>query len=221
MFVYELVMRNLLTKQAKLFLFISLIIIACGQRKVDLLNKTIELITLGPSDSVTTFNKGLGISTYCYINLENDSVFIMHKSIFDSPRKRESFSGTIKQLALNDTIIKGLLALDKLPSGEIQKTKTPTNAMYCGPTIYLKYTRNKTINIYFYTTSHLDTSILNLTSLILHLSEHSMLVKDSNEAPIIEDSLIAPLVRSSFFKMNPPPRLGNTIKFEAPKTGGK
>lgn len=200
-----------------LYPMLCVAIISCGQKQDECLRNSITLISIGMADSVNTLNKGFGFNTYCYVDLENDSVYTMHKNALVEPKKLTAYGGIIRNLSDNDTIENGLLQLEKLPDGKIKGTEIPENAMYSGPTLYLRCTKNSQIKYYTYTFHHLDSLIENMTLLLFNISDNSILKNISNEVSYNEDSIIIPIIKLLNFKFNPPPRLKTTVKFEAPE----
>ena len=182
------------------FLLILIIFSSCKDYKKEPSFKkhSITIINFGGAD--TTFNKvntkGFGINNYTFIDLNTDSVFTRQKYELEEPMQITLKAGTLKNLGKNDTIFKGLAALSKLPDGFIKGTETNIDQIFCysGPHAYLEHQVGNEKRFYFFTHYQLDSTIENMSRLLLSLNRQQGLQELDTAINFNEDKILLPVL---------------------------
>lgn len=116
---------------------------SCKQQSSDI--DYIKVIAFTDADTVTLYNKGIGLHTFAYYEPGNDSIIYAHKINSDTA-KYETFTFDLKETTYRDSFLNVMKALQKYGTGNTLDTAFH----YCVDPIYLEYkTNNKTSYHYF------------------------------------------------------------------------
>jgi hypothetical protein len=214
--VQKRTMKNVILK---LFL-ISALITSCKEEDESTVSKTdgniIELVGLGLADNPTDTNKRFGITYYCYLNLENDSVYIQRKLDPLEDTRTVAWAGTVKGLAEND-LIQGLIEFTgRMDNGRVKGTKPPTLSFHHSPDYVLLHKQANKEKFLFYSTYKLDKRIKEATQYMINLQYDKQL--DHVPTMVNEDSIVLPIINKEGFDFLPPPPrpVKSTIEFKSP-----
>jgi len=103
---------------------------------------SVKVFVFYSADSITAFNKDLGISNYLYYDFESDS--ILYRNLIDvnpinvNPNRYETYVGHLDNEDYVDTIRHLLRVLSRHKNGIIPDS-APDGAVYCGPDFYVEY----------------------------------------------------------------------------------
>jgi hypothetical protein len=195
-------------KRTQILIFIICIFFAsCGEEKFNgapiTANTTIELVVLGPTEVPSEQNKGFGLIYYCYLNLENDSIFIQYREDVFESKSAKARAGTIRGLSKNGTILTFLDASKKMRNGNMEATNIPDGVLYCGNTYFTRLWQGNSEKYYLYTTHNLDERFEKATDLIMALRNNNQLRQVSRT--VYEDNIIVPIINKEGFDFPPPP----------------
>lgn len=199
-----------------LFLFCS--ILGCDYRKVKSIQNqnSLTLVGIGLTQTPNEQNKGFGPSYYCYINFDNDSIFIRRRFNYEDPARTEIKIGFIKNIASTDSLINGIIALEKLPNGDIKGTEIPEGSLYDGFNFYLEIKQGSLNRHFYYRQYNLDSAINKMTEKILLMQRDKRITVFLGKDVMNDDSIISPIVHSKDFLIAPPPPLNSKIRFNPP-----
>lgn len=106
----------------------------------------VKIFTIYPPDTVTAYNKGLGIANYAYYNPQTDS--FLYRELRDTDptglnlNQYKTYTGILNNPVYVDTMLNLLQALSKYKNGKIPEDH-PDGGTYCGPEFYVEYRDGK------------------------------------------------------------------------------
>ncbi|MEO7990543.1 MAG: hypothetical protein ABI663_13440 [Chryseolinea sp.] len=173
------------------------------------------MIAFGPTDSVTTFNKGFGTHFYCFIDFETDSVLIRERYIFeDSTVVKTGFLNDIEKNKFILAAIKNFdsISSDSINLGDITSSTSDTPPrVYCGLNFFVEF-KNQGVSRHFYTNGY---TIESLNELMTWLTGNVEL--QNSQIKIDDNDIIQNVVNRNDFRLDPPPPVKTIIKFLPPK----
>lgn len=110
----------------------------------------IKILTEGLSDTITSYNKGLGLSSYLYYEPKNDSVVLRSIEAVE-PHRYKTHVGKFSNEHYLDTLLRLLKKLRQHPDGFLPDTTPIGSVNYCGPAFYVVYKDSKGIHNYGFT----------------------------------------------------------------------
>ncbi len=150
-----------------LFLFTG--IIGCSNKDSQSEFTYIKILTIGKSELVTRYNKGLQLLTYLYYNPITDSVTFRYMQSVD-PATFRTYVGNFSKRKYVDSIIHLVSMLKRFPNGTLQETLSSSSAMYSGPELYVEYKDKKGVHFNSFLLDGNDT-LEKVWSLILNLEQ--------------------------------------------------
>lgn len=200
-------------------LLISALMTSCKEESTGTIpiadENIIELVSIGSAVVPTDANQGYGIAYYCYLNLENDSVYIQRKIDPLEAPKMVAWAGTVTGLADNDTIKALIEAIHKMGNVRINNT-SPQNYGCNNRYPYALTHKQANDERVFFSTGNPDKRIELATEYIIHLQYNSQL--NQVASAVHEDSVMLPLIQKEGFNFHPlpPPPVKAIIKYEPP-----
>lgn len=127
---------NLRLTQSILVCCIALFIGSCKQPAVE--PHYMQLLYFGTADSITAYNKGVGLYGTLRMDLTNDSV--VYQTILDLTGSRlHTYAWKVNQLIENDTVADAIKVIKELPDHIRYDNLIPDGVGYCWPKVYLEY----------------------------------------------------------------------------------
>ncbi len=136
-----------------LLIFIAFVGCKAKQSLADV--EYVKVLSFGRAETITAYNKGLGLYAYAFFQPKNDS--LVKRVVTDiNENAYVTWSGKLGNPAYTDTINRLLAALKKYPN-PITFDTTYTGDTYCGPELYVEYKDKKGIHYYDFILNHDDT----------------------------------------------------------------
>ena len=101
----------------------------------------IKVFIWNSADTITAYNKDLGVASYAYYDLNKDSV-VYRDLVSVDPNRYETYIGQLQNQHYVDTIRNLLRVLQRHANGLLLDT-VPSGATYCGPDFYVEYRDEK------------------------------------------------------------------------------
>ena len=156
----------------------------------------IKVVVFGPADSLTNYNKGVGLSMYSYMDLNTDSIIYRFVSNIEPKYQYTTYIGRIKDLNQNDSIIGAISALKHILNGVIKETVQPIpNSTYCGSEFYIEYRYGAKEKYVFYLESKLDKRLEKFNRYFYKLQSNHWISKVVNNNLINSDSIAIPALK--------------------------
>jgi hypothetical protein len=154
-----------------------LLFLGCAQQEQEY--SYIKIFKSSPTDSVNSYNKGLGLSSFVFYSPKNDSFF--YSSLSGSNKTQfETYTAQTKSTDYPVIFNSIVYSFKTKPNGIIQD-KIPSGSTYCGPEYYLEFV-NKGKTYYFVFILDGDPSFKLVDSLFTHMNERSTFKKVSENS---------------------------------------
>ena len=135
-------------KEYSIVIAVAFLCLTCSnEHKVDF--NYFKVFTTYSADTMTAYNKDMGIANYAYYEPKTDSFFYRDLTGID-PSQYESFTGHLKNKSYIDTIRNLINELRKYKDGIIPDSYLG-DAIYCGPEFYVEFNDNKGQHCYLFT----------------------------------------------------------------------
>jgi hypothetical protein len=181
----------------------------------------IELVTFSFADNPTKENKGFGPGYYCYINLDNDSVYIQRRVDDSGVYQTIAKASHLTDISSHPAIVAYIDASKQYKSGKLITPKTPEGVLYCGLTFYTNYRNTGKDRIHYFTSRKLDERFELFTDYVLALLDNKELKPVHKFMP--GDSVMVPIVNHKSFgsatpwsDLPPPPPIRSKVNYTPP-----
>ena len=203
------------------FYFIVFIIIAgCNTESGNKEGTYIKIITLHKADSLTAFNKGIGLMQYFQFFPATDSLLFRDVEYPDFDTlggrlrfKYQTFIGKITDPHYKDTLTNLLLLLQKRAIGDINIASIK-DVMYCGPDYSIEIKDDNGERLYHFILDGNDT-LENFSTFFEHFGERNWNQKKIENTFLNGDSIaVALLKKTGEYDSLPAPFLGKECPIE-------
>lgn len=126
------------------------LLLGCATKRLDNDIIYIKALTAQEADSITSYNKGLGLDSYFYYEPKKDSV-VLQFSEPSNPQRYKTYVGTFNNDYYLDTLLNLIEKLKRHPDGFLPDTTPIGSVNYCGPALYVEYKDSKGIHNYGFT----------------------------------------------------------------------
>lgn len=134
----------------------------------------IKVIAFGEADTITRYNKGIGLDVFAYYEPETDSLLYISKNRIDTSNNG-TFSARLQGTLYRDTFLNIVKTLQKLKPGN----SVDTTFVYCIDPIYIEYSVDNKV-YYHYFIQNGDT-INNFCNLVFNFSHRSLKKRDLSD----------------------------------------
>lgn len=124
----------------------SFIVFNCGSKTQQNEIEYVKVVTFYTPDTITTYNKGIGLGDFAYFEPKKDSFLYRSMSLTgtdDLLPHFETFTSNLKGTNFLDSILTLVTALEKYKDGIVKMNEVDSNSAYCGPSFYVEYVKKK------------------------------------------------------------------------------
>ncbi len=138
-------MQAYLLKKHLVVALIIFTLICCTNKEEVAKISYIKVLTEGSADSVTLYNKGLGLDNFLYYEPQKDSAVLR---LFDEsePFKYKTYIGKFNNKKYLDSLLALINFLRLHGSGYITPDSLPKNSTYCGASYFVVYKDEKGVH---------------------------------------------------------------------------
>ncbi len=199
-------------KRCLIILSFSVLFFTCSTKQKSDTIDYIKIITFCSPDTVTLYNKGLGLENFVYYEPAKDS--LIYKELIDIDTiKHKTYIAKLEGTNYIDSFINLVNALKKYGNGTIADTTQHGNDYaYCGPIFYVEYKTNKEIH-YKYFMIDKDQAFNRFSHFFFHLREYPLKRKFVDNKLVNGDKeMVAAMVRLGKYERMEVPYIPNTCE---------
>lgn len=127
--------------KVSLFIVYVILLWGCSSDRNEVDFTTIKVFTTYSADTVTAYNKDMGVADYLFYDSKTDSLIYRDLTDID-PNQYKTYVGRFNNKRYTDTLLNLVRALRKYNNGIIP-VEIDTTATYCGPEYYVEYQDDK------------------------------------------------------------------------------
>ena len=143
----------------------------------------VKIFTIGRTDSVNDYNKGLALGWFLSYDFNTDSA-ILRSTANTEPVIIKTYAGKFKHKVYGDTLINAIKFLKKFPEGSIRMKDS--TAMYSGPEFFMEFKDGEGIHFYNFILEG-DLPLEDLSNFFSHVKELDWAKKTVNNNIINSD----------------------------------